>query len=58
MRTFCNKYRVGDLNLELAGSPRGSREDFQGDLDGSEFMYSYFLISYTKGKYVPIENSA
>jgi len=38
--------------------PRGSREDFQGYLDGSwVLMYCCFLISHTRGKCVPIENS-
>jgi len=40
-------------------TPRASPEDFQGYLDDSwVFMNCYFLISSTRGKYWPIENSA
>ena len=53
MRSFCNKNMVSftpGQGFPTCGSrtPRGSREDFQGYLNGSwVFMYYNFLISYT-----------
>ena len=56
MRSFCNKNMVSftlgqGFSTWGLRTPRGSREDFQGCLDGScVFLYYYFLISCTRGK--------